>query len=223
MPAEGQNCILFDFDSIIDIHISVIKWMAVEFKEYQLPMFDKYKIMNMSIEEMKFERLYSTEGLFRSLIKDPTMKPRFREIVDEFYNKYEEEIITHAEFTIMPTLISAYKKAGNGIIKCFVRCDNELQKKFVEDNVSGSPTVFVSSREEVDTSKYGRIISGDAFRIMEYKFYDPKSIVVLNYRENFSPKDITLITPELLINLGEIHSVEAISAYREEGMENING
>lgn len=224
MPNEGHNCILFDFDSIVDLHISIIKWMAAEYREYQLPMFDKFRIMNTPIDELKFERLYSAEGLFKSLIKDPDMKPRFREIAQGFLNEYEEEIVgKYAEFTIMPTLISAYKKAGNGIIKCSVRCDNEFQKKFVEDNVKGDPTVFISTREDTDTSKYGRIISGDAFNIMKYKFYDPKSVVVLNYRENFSPKDITLLTPELLINLGEIHTVEAISAYREDGMGEISG
>lgn len=224
MASEGHNCVLFDFDSIVDIQISIIKWMAVEYRDYPIPTFDKHAIICDSIDEMKFKRLYSSEGLFKSIIKDPDMKPRFREIIASFIKEYEEEIIgKYAEFTAMVPLISAYSKAGNGIIKSTIRCDNEFQNEFVEKNVKGYTSIIVSPREEVDTSKYGRIISGDAFEIMKYKFHDPKSVVVLNYRENFSPKDITLITPELLVNLGDIHTVEAISAYRENEMPNISG
>ena len=41
MPSKGFNSVLFDFDSIIDIELSTIRWISNEYRDDKLDKFDK--------------------------------------------------------------------------------------------------------------------------------------------------------------------------------------
>ena len=72
-------------------------------------------------------------------------------------------------------------------------------------------------------SKYGRLIVGDVMDSLEYVFEEPKSIVTLDFRENMSKDDITLIRSEPIIMLGDINEFTVISAYRSIDKTKIPG
>ena len=55
--------------------------------------------------------------------------------------------------------------------------------------------------------------------IIEYTLLEPKSILILNFRENFTDEDSTMLRPELVINLGDVHDINVISAYRDEDIK----
>ena len=112
-------------------------------------------------------------------------------------------------------MLSAYKKAGNGIIKTVVRCDNQDQVDFLH-SIDRSITTTISTREDIYMGKYARVIVGHYSSALKYNFEEPKSILILNFRENYNAKDNTLLHPELVINLGDIHDIRVISAYQED-------
>ena len=80
------------------------------------------------------------------------------------------------------------------------------------------PEVFVEKcpASEIDMGKYSRLITGYYKNALMYELEEPKSILIVNFRENFTEKDITMLQPELVIRLGDIHDIQIISAYAEE-------
>lgn len=219
MPSNGFNSILFDFDSIIDIELSLLKFFYGIYRHssYMDNFMEIHKLVGMSDDTLKFERMYGSESIFRKLLVRQEDKDRYETLISLFFDRDQSDIFDggYAFKTAMLTMISAYKKAGNGMIKTAVRCDNQHQVDFLR-NIDRDITAFVSSREDVIMSKYGRLIVGHYSSALGYKFGEPKSILILNFRENYSAKDNTLLNPELVINLGDIHEIRVISAYQED-------
>lgn len=222
MP-KGFNSVLFDFDAIIDKEISVIRFIAAEYKDSTSidSFIDIDAIAGMDIDIMRFKRMYGKEDLFRSLLLGDTNKDSYEAIIDLLFDRDQKEIFDggYAFNTIMTTLISAFKKAGNGVIRTAIRCDNEDQKAYIRAFDREVP-VIIKERKDVDMSKYGRLIVGHYKSALQYRLEEPKSIAVLNFRENFDSRDSTLLNPELVISLGDIHKIEIISAFREDEFMN---
>ena len=222
--SKGANSILFDFDSIVDIEISIIKYLRGEYRESSSldTLFgnNKHDFLYSDDTSLQFHRMYGKEDLFRHYLEKD--KDNWCNIFESIFDRDQDIILSkkYAHLTSMKFLLTAYKKAGNGIIKTCIRCDNDTQKNlinyFFEDTL-----VEVCPRDKVDMSKYGRLVVGNYKNAMKYNIEEPKSILLLNFRENFNSKDITILNPELVISLGDINDIQVISAYRED--PNIKG
>ena len=219
MAFKGFNSILFDFDSLIDKEISLIKYFIGEYREnlFMQDFMDLHKAMSMNNDNLRFERLYGSKDLFQSLLLHQEHKDQYEELIKQFFNRDQRDIFEkgYAFKTTMPILISAYKKAGNGVIRTAVRCDNQDQVNYLK-SIDRDMNVFISERKDVNMSIYGRIFVGNWQTALEYEYEEPKSIVVLNFRENFDTKDSTILKPELIINLGDVNKIEIASAFRED-------
>lgn len=221
MPFKGFNSIIFDFDSIIDIEASLIKYFTrLDMRDY-IPMItfiDMNKALLLNDDNIKFERLYGKEDLFSSLLLNPDHKKVYRELIQKFFERDQKDILEggFAFKTSMPILLTAYKKAGNGIIKTVVRCDNQDQVDFIHREIDSSINTIIATRDKVDTDKYGTLIVGYYADALEYNIDDPKIIEVLSFRENFDKDNSTMLNPELIINLGDVNDIKIISAYRED-------
>ena len=221
MPFKGFNSIIFDFDSIIDIEASLIKYFTrLDMRDY-IPMItfiDMNKALLLNDDNIKFERLYGKEDLFSSLLLNPDHKKVYRELIQKFFERDQKEILEggFAFKTSMPILLTAYKKAGNGIIKTAVRCDNQDQADFIYRDIDSSINTIIATRDKVDMDKYGTLIVGYYADALEYSIDDPKIIEVLSFRENFDKDNSTMLNPELIINLGDVNDIKIISAYRED-------
>lgn len=218
----STNSVLFDFDSIIDKQISVIKFLRGEYKSFDDEAFyNKDKIFPMSNTYMQFRRMYGNEDLFRSIIMDESLKKSSDTLVELIFDRDQKDIFDkgYAHTTAMISLLSAYSKAGNGTIKATVRCDNQYQVDFIK-KMNPDISTLISERSKVDMSGYGRLIAGNYLSTLQYALKSPKSILILNFRENFSDKDTLTIRQELLI-LSDIHDIGIISAYKED--PNIKG
>ena len=219
MAFKGFNSILFDFDSIIDKEISLIKYFIGEYREnlFMAEFMDLPKAIGMSDDNFKYERIYGSEDLFRPFLFNQNHKNAYEELINKFFERDQKEIYErgYAYKTTMPILISAYKKAGNGIIRTAIRCDNQYQLDYIK-SIDRDTIAFISDRKSVDMSKYTRLFVGNWSSALEYILEEPKSIVVLNFRENFDKQDSTILNPELIINLGDINKIEIASAYRED-------
>lgn len=219
MAFKGFNSILFDFYSLVDAELSLIRLIKEEYRDEELKHLDKYRILNTEENDWKFYRIHGTEDLFRSLIIGEDAKQNYAKILWDIVKNRESSILEKYEYpTAIGSLIRAYQKAGDGVIRTAVRCDTEAQKEYIMKHFPDT-TIEFSERENVDMSKYGRLIVGDWRHALDYKFEEPKSILILDYRDNFSQKDGTLLKAELIINLGDIHDIGVISAYRDDAQE----
>ena len=224
MASKGFNSILFDIDSLVDVEITLLKYLAKEFRESATidQFIDIRSIAVLTDNALMFKRMYNKEDLFKSFLVKPEDKGHYKEIMISLFERDQKFIFEngHAFDTVIGKLIPAYKKAGNGVIKTTVRCDNDHQKKFIEDKYGDSTTVIVRSRKEVDMGNYARIFVGQYTSALEYEYEEPKSIVLLNYMENFDPGDFTMLRPELVISLGDINKIEIVSAFKDEEFAN---
>lgn len=217
MASKGFNSILFDFTSLIDMEITAINWIRDVFRDNALENFDKHKLLYMKMEDMKFHRVYGAQDVFQSMISNPSMRKDWPHTLASIYTKYEKDIFSekYACLTQMPTLISAYKKAGEGIIKTTVRCDNDIQAEFTS-RIAPDASIEICEPENIDMSRYGRLVCGQFGQAIRYILNEPKSVLILNFRENFMENDITKLRPELIISLGDIHDIQVISAFPEK-------
>lgn len=224
MPFKGFNSILLDFYSLIDIELSYINFISHEYRDCALYAFDKHKLLYTPIDDFKFNRVFGTEDVFKSVLNSPELKDNSDSLLHELWNRDEEDILSkkYAINTSMINLIKGYSHAGNGVIRTTVRCDNKSQYDYVKSLIPDQ-SIEISKRSDIDMSKYARLIVGGCNSVKEYKLKEPKSILILNFRENFSDKDITLLNPELVISFGDIHDIEVISAFQDIDDENSKG
>lgn len=217
MASKGFNSILFDFTSLIDMEITAINWIRDVFRDSTLENFDKHKLLYTKMDDLKFHRVYGAQDLFQSMITNPNMNKYWMNTLTTIYSQHEKSILSekYACVTQMPTLISAYKKAGEGIIRTTVRCDNDIQASLAA-HLAPDASIEICEPDKVDMSKYGRLICGNYLEAIKYILNEPKSILILNFRENFTENDITKLRPELIISLGDIHDIQVISAFPEK-------
>lgn len=209
-----QNSVLFDFYSLVDRELSVIKFLAGEYRETALENFDKHKVLYTSDLDWKLARTQSKEDVFKSLMIGDEFKQQSDKVLDTLWTEYERCILGKYAFKTNATrLISAYNRIGEGgIVKMAVYCENETQKKFVAQEF---PKMLIETgeRKDVDLTLYNRVIVGNYKHALMYNYPSPKSIVVLDFNENYCENNFTLLKPELVINLGDIHDIEIMSAY----------
>ena len=218
MAFKGFNSILFDFYSLVDIELSLINFIKDKYRDVDLQHLDKHQILYNDEKEWIFRRQFGQEDLFKSLIIGEEYKNRYYDILTSIVNENEKEIINdHAYLTSMKVLLSAYKKAGDGIIHTAVQCETEVQKQYINTHFPEIAIEF-GKRENIDMGKYARLVVGDYRHAMKYNLEEPKSILILNYRCNFNDKDSTQLKPELIIKFGDIHDISVVSAYRDENI-----
>lgn len=206
---SGFNSILFDIDSIVDMEITAIKYVANEWNTVISNATDFVGVNNEI--KMKIKRIYGPSLFENSL----DMAYKGLNLMEQVLNRDQKEIFEseYVSLTDLVFLLRAYKEAGSGLIKTTIRCDNEFQKQFIS-TLDRDLSVIVQPRKDVDTSRYGRIIVGNCMKALEYEFNEPKSIVILNFIENFNKDHKDWLQPEFILAFGDIHNINLAEAYR---------
>ena len=210
MPCKGANSVLFDFWSLIDREITIIKYCMDKYPYF----IDMDRLKSLSIPNLEYQRMYGKVDLLNSLIVVREFKDRELEVIDMLFTRDEKEILNpkYVFNTLMVNLINAYKKTGNGVIKTTIRCDDEIQKDYVL-SVCKDANVIISERKDIDTTLYGRVIVSYYKDALEFDFPDPTSIIVLKYTENMIDN---MINPELIINFGDVNTIGTASPFNED-------
>lgn len=217
MPSKGFNSILFDIDSLIDLELSYLIYLQNNYKYLGMSNFDLDRIINLDIKKCEIERMLGVKDLFRSfLTKDDLVNSEYDILSLLVERDYTDIINKYSHFTNMKKLISAYRKAGDGTIKTAVWCEDYVQAGLIRSILPNTTIEGAFTRDSVDMGKYTRLISGNYKHILEYKFKEPKSIVVVNFRENFTEENINILRPELVISLGDIHDIQVVPAYNND-------
>lgn len=213
----GSNSILFDIDSIVDMEWTALRYLA---SEYDTP--DSFVDINLfrSFDDERIKMIRTGGYLFKMMIKDKTLESQHKEILSAIINRDQKEIFSSDAPKLTDTyiLLTAYQKVGFGIIKCTVRCDNEFQRQFIS-KINRDVQVIVQPRREVDTSKYGRIIIGNCDNASDYELNEPKSLLVLDFLENFEDIEKSQLSMSFILLFGDIHSITITQAYRMNKIE----
>lgn len=214
MPFKGFNSILFDFSAIVDIKLSLIKYLIGEYPDNEN--FDIKKFKQMNDSELKQKRVFGVSDIFQEFLSDHYLIENYEAFYDRLIERDIDIILDdrYATPTSMSILINAYRKAGEGTIKTAVRCNNKYERDYIR-KILPETTIEFCFRKDTNMGKYTRLVVGNWNHALEYVLEEPKSILVLNFRENFTETDITMLRPELVISLGDIHSIDVVSAYRE--------
>ena len=215
MAFKGFNSILFDFDSLLDKEITMLEFLRRTYKPDDLVWLSP-DLWKDKIQNMEFRRMHGRESLFKSYVMADDYREKYKNIIEGFFTDepIEKDMLQYAHLTALIHLVTAYLKTGNGTIQTTIRVSNKLEQDFVRSKISENIPIIVSQSRDVDMSKYGRLIIGDWRTGLKYRYGEPKSILITNFRENFMDDDINILSPELVINLGDIHDIQVISAYR---------
>lgn len=218
---SSRNTVLYDIYSIIDIEASIYKFLveneevAKDLSEIiDIDSYNIHKKIKKDDKSIEFNRMNNPYGLLRQFIK-PMELNQYLSLRDTLYESLKEVILQdkYAVFTRAETLISAYNKAGNGVVQNYILCNDSKEKQFLQQRGINA-TYIIGKHEEIEMQdKYSRIISGDFRFLLKVNYGGPKSIVILNYRENFLEEDMTILRPELVILLGDIHDIKVFQAY----------
>lgn len=207
MASVGFNSILFEFDSVVDKELSIIKLLINQYSE--IKGLNLTKMRETEIDRLKKDRIYNPYGTLKTYFDDKDID--VDDWINRFVEKREKDILEYAVQTDMSKLLKGYRDVGNGVIKTAVRCDNKIEADYIKQNFGTS--VVMVDRKEIDASDYGRFIFSNYKQALDYNFKEPKSILILNFRENFTLDDNTLLIPELVISLGDINNIEVIPAF----------
>lgn len=214
------NNVLFDFSSIIDIEMSIFKFLLknrdLAYELNDIIDIDKYNACRSKVhteESLIYDRTLGSCGLLRQFIK-PMKLNEYLSLRDTLYESLNDVLLTdeYAEFTRAKTVISAYNRAGNGIIQSTILCTAK-EKNFLQKYIQAN--YLVDTHENIDMKNRSRIVSGDFRNLLKVNLEGPRSIVILDYRENFLEEDITMLRPELVITLGDIHDIKVFQSYNQ--------
>lgn len=234
MAQKGHNSILFDFWSIVDKELSVINFLTssgdiidqdisdafYSFKYYTMNSFSGRSLL----KDLEWRRMFGVRDLFEEAL-EYVMKKTNRttagkttsEFLNAIWSMYEEEILFGNEcgnpiLTKSINLLNAYHHAGNGVISTTVHCTSSHQEKFIR-RLDKKTNIIIGKYNELDLSRYGRLIIGEVEDAVKYEPKEPKSILVLNFRENFEEENIEIPKKELIVAFGDIHNIEIMEAY----------
>jgi len=181
-----KNRVLFDFESIVDLKLSYIV--------------SHNDIGTDDMEELKFRRMYDNSDALAQLLKD----------VDE------EEYIhpKHPVFTGMRTLCDHYQNDSNGLIHPKVLCKDEFQQRIIKESIPNVITVL-GPRKNVKTIRFSRIVLADPKHALEFNNPVTVDFMVLNFRDNFSKNDPTLIDENIIFEVCDVNQFTIANAYPE--------
>ena len=89
MPCKGANSVLFDFWSLIDREVTIIKYCMDKYPYF----IDMDRLKSLSIPNLEYQRMYGKVDLLNSLIVVREFKDRELEVIDMLFTRDEKEIL----------------------------------------------------------------------------------------------------------------------------------
>ena len=185
---KKRNRILFDFESIVDIKLSAVRKHVIETTGYP--------IQDFELAAYKINRMYSKRDILENI--DTSTQ-------DLLHPEYPV-------FTSMQVLLNMFLRDYNGMVSPKVLCKDAIQQRIIKDSFPEVKTL-VGSRDQVKTINFARIVVGEAKHILEFKNPVTVDFMILNYRENFTDKDSSIIDPEVLVNVGDVNKFTIVKTY----------
>lgn len=185
---KKRNRILFDFESLVDIKLSAVRKHVIDTTGYP--------IQDFELATYKINRMYSNRDILENI--DTSTQ-------DLLHPEYPV-------FTSMRVLLNTFLRDYNSMVLPKVLCKDTIQQRIIKDSFPEVKTL-VGSRDQVKTINFARIVVGEAKHILEFKNPITVDFMMLNYRENFTDKDPTIIDPDVLVAVGDVNKFTIVKTY----------
>lgn len=221
---------LFSFRCIVDLDMSLVKYIIINFRDN--PVFDMDKVKSMTYMEILsalYERDY--ENPLYLLMKYPDNKKQ-KELLDrcyeEFLTEHEEDILKYAVGTAIYDLIISYKKSGD--INPYILYYNETEKKFL-DNIKALNSIPKISLTEATAKKYGKQITQYFFKslveVIHFKDMEDKvfyfSTCGLNMIQDDEGEDLLLDNDSLKVIYNNRCNISVFDMYNMDILKRNKG
>lgn len=225
MPSRDHNSMLFEFDSIIDMELSVVHFIQKNYDTMQNPKWFDKSVLYQSDDVLKPMQIYNDNAYKLPVLKN-IFKPEYKKnrIIESVYSiilkRYYKDILNEniVVYTAMKkyikTCFSTAKEAG---IRIGIVCSADEEKDLLSRIFPGI-TIIQGQRNEIDLSLYGRIVIGDIKTL--YKYIDKnkehpgaKNFLILNYRKNFEKEDSSLLIARIVVIFKDVNEFEIANTY----------
>ena len=191
---KKRNRILIDFESLIDLKLSYIRRYLIES--------GKAIIEDHQMDQFKFNRMYVYQDPL-SLIPDLD-----RSSIDLYHPEAPV-------FTGMRRLLNVYLEDPNNLVDATVLCKDEQQQRIIKEFIPRADKILVAPRNRVKVLNFSRIVLAEPKQTLEFRNPITVDFMVLNYRENYSEDDASLIDPEVLMRICDVNKITIAKAYPE--------
>ena len=215
MASNAKNTIVFDFESIVDCEIGAIKFLKYHQDELTQSMISKLNLERLNTtEESSYNNMqikeYNENGLsaLSYVFKDPINVPI---LYDGLKTQYEKMVLYNSGLTGAYNLLITYSSVAiTSGISSIISCRTPTQFE-VATKIFGTYGEVIES-ERVKKREYSRLVLGD-IRLLDYYKPEGKSILVLDYRKNFTEGDYGQLIPEYIVEYGDVNIFDIANSY----------
>ena len=204
---------LVPFDVLIDIDMGLLKLIEFDYhnEEFFLP-----GILNTSETNQKYFLITRTSpNVVESLL---TVEDK--ELAEDLYNQFMEKeydnILKLSCNTSICDLTLLLRTNINQVIRVTVMCNNEKEKKLIEDRRISVFRVIISDPDSININNYGTMFVKNVDDLDKYRRVEGKTIYVPNYGFNVIndpnyPNPI--LKPDTVAKYGENNEFEIYMPY----------
>ena len=182
---KNSNNVLFEFDSLVDLHLAVVRALQKDFPSGgSLPSIN-YSFLHQSDVELMKARMFC---IGKNLIQE-CLYGNSRDEYETIYNSYLNDdwgaTVSLAPITSIPKLIHSFNATCNGVIKCHILCHNARETDVARTVLKGLDVKFLETTEDqIDLKTYARVVVGDIKDIDLFKTPEFMHLAILNYGSN---------------------------------------
>lgn len=222
MMKSSSKRLLFEFDSLIDLHLGVVKALQEDYPPGESSSPSKtinFSFLHQSMDKLKQFRVY---GYGKNIIQECLLGSA-RESYETIYKSYleDERVYRLAPLTVIPRLIRVF--AITGFINSDIITHNELEYKTAKQifsnkkgNTKDINILSGVSESDLDVGQYSRIHLGDIRDLDNFKEFDCTFIAILNYGSNLQliAHDVILLR-EYIVKFGDTNQFQIIDSYTD--------
>ena len=216
---SSNKRLLFEFDSLIDLHLGVVKALQEDYPpgESSSSKTINFSFLHQSLDKLKQFRVY---GYGKNIVQECFLGTA-RNSYETIYKSYleDERVYRLAPVTVIPRLIRVFSVTG--FITCDIITHNELEYKtamqiFPVKNRSKAINIIRGSSSDLNINNYSRIHMGDIRDLDNYNDFDCTYIAILNYGSNLQliTHDVILLR-EYIVRFGDTNQFQLIDSYTD--------
>ena len=179
---EFGSAALFEFQSIVDLDLALLKYIQVEFSNSKF--FNKIVVQEADDYILKSLLVSRTNINPLSVIIDDKYMSSINGLYDDLILNKENEILKFGTPLATYNIFHIVQNSESGI-KCVVNCRNVHEEQFIKNIKEDIP--IITDGYNVDLSKYKAFYIKNVEDALKYKTFNGKSIYFLDYEYNIEP------------------------------------
>lgn len=212
----NSNKILFNFDSLLDLHLAVVYALQKEYPSGGSNPRINYSFLHQSHKDLRQFRVFGIgKNVVQECFNEP-IKSNFKTIYDTYINDRFDEIIGLAPLTSSLKVIAAYTRVGHGkLVKPFIFCKNIKEERIAKAMIKSLPVKIIrDDPKNIMLDEYARFVIGDVRDLDDFNAPQCVYIAVLNYGDNLQiVRGQPVIIPKYVMEYGDVNEFQIFDSY----------